>query len=132
MAYVINTSECVGCGACAFECLFGAPVRVQDSICFEIDADVCVGCGQCFDICPNDAIAPDENQRRAVRVEIITESCIGCSLSKRACPADAVDGVIKSPFVIDEARCIKCTACAKKCKKDAIRVTYEPGQRSDS
>ena len=40
------------------------------------------------------------------------------------CPAAAVEGVIKSPFRIVESRCIRCGACAVKCKPQAVIIKY--------
>ena len=57
MAYRIDTNRCVGCGACAYECLFGAPEPVDEvKSKYSIDPEKCVGCGQCADVCPTDSI----------------------------------------------------------------------------
>ena len=51
---------------------------------------------------------------------IIPEKCKGCSACSRACPAEAISGQIKSPFVIDSSKCIKCGACMDTCRFGAI------------
>ena len=53
-------------------------------------------------------------------VRIIADKCKGCSLCSRICPVGAISGEIKKPFVIDQAKCIKCQACMEKCKFGAI------------
>ena len=52
--------------------------------------------------------------------KINPELCKGCSLCSRQCPAGAISGQIKSPFVIDQDKCIKCGACQSACKFNAI------------
>ncbi len=57
-----------------------------------------------------------------VRYKIVPEKCKGCSLCARQCPVGAISGEIKSPFVIDTDKCIKCGACIEKCNFKAIVV----------
>ena len=52
--------------------------------------------------------------------KIVPELCKGCSLCSRKCPVGAITGEIKSPFVIDQDKCIKCGACLSSCKFNAI------------
>ncbi|MBP7332695.1 MAG: 4Fe-4S binding protein, partial [Firmicutes bacterium] len=44
----------------------------------------------------------------------------GCGACLRACPSGAITGEKKQPHTIDTHLCIKCNACAQKCKFDAI------------
>ena len=53
----VNTSACVGCGACRRICAHGAPIIENGKA--HIDHDKCVGCGRCLAVCPKDAIAAD-------------------------------------------------------------------------
>ena len=126
MAYRIDTNRCVGCGACAYECLFGAPEPVDEvKSKYSIDPEKCVGCGQCADICPTDSIFTDLDQRKIASVTIDPEACIGCSLCSRVCKAGAPYGERKSPFTIDQEKCFRCGVCASKCPKSAIQISYE-------
>lgn len=124
MAYRISEDRCVGCGACAWACLFGVPKQTEDSILYTIDKDKCVGCGHCEKLCPNGAIEPCPDHKTVKRVAIIAENCIGCSACARICPVGAAHGQIKSPFEIDQEKCIRCGACITKCRKEAIAVEY--------
>lgn len=126
MAYRIDSSRCVGCGACAYECLFGVPKPLDETKQkYVIDRDSCIGCGQCEAICPNGAIFPEAGQRRIKKVTIDQELCIGCSLCQKTCKADAPYGELKEPFTIDQKKCFRCGQCAEKCPKKAINVEYE-------
>lgn len=49
------------------------------------------------------------------------DACKGCSKCARGCPNSAINGVIKSPFEIDQAKCIKCGACISTCPFGAIK-----------
>ena len=51
---------------------------------------------------------------------IIADKCKGCSACSRKCPVGAISGEIKSPFVIDSNKCIKCGAYMDTCKFGAI------------
>ena len=51
---VINTDDCIGCGACADACPMGV-IEVED-VATVADADSCVGCEACLGACPVEAI----------------------------------------------------------------------------
>ena len=55
-----------------------------------------------------------------LQYKIVAEKCKGCSLCARKCPANCIHGEVKSPFVIDNAKCLKCGACMESCKFGAI------------
>lgn len=126
MAYVIDSTRCVGCGACAYECLFNVPQPVDEQKTkYTIDPDRCVGCGQCESICPNGAVFAGPGQKKVRKVTIDPEKCIGCSLCRRACKTGAPQGQMKSPFTIDQKKCFQCGLCVQKCPKKAMIVEYE-------
>ena len=125
MAYQIEKEKCIGCGACAFVCLFDVPALAADGVKYEIDKEKCTGCGQCENMCPVSAISPLPDHKKIKKVSILTENCIGCSMCARVCPAGAPHGELKSPFEIDQDKCFRCGTCAKKCRKEAILVEYE-------
>lgn len=123
MAFKIDKNKCVGCGACAFTCLFGVISAVDEqATLYAIDEQKCVECGQCAHLCPNDAIGAPEGYRPIRKVTIVPEKCIGCSLCSRVCKAGAPTGKIKEPFTIDQNKCFRCGVCATHCKKEAIEV----------
>jgi ferredoxin len=51
---VVDEEECVGCGACADRCQFGA-LSVPEDVCV-VEYARCVGCGQCTTVCPTEAL----------------------------------------------------------------------------
>ena len=51
---------------------------------------------------------------------ILTDKCRGCTLCARNCPVQAISGSVKSPHIIDTAKCIKCGQCIAHCKFGAI------------
>ena len=54
MAYVVNSEECVSCGACIPECPAEAISETDETA--VIDASKCTDCGACAESCPVDAI----------------------------------------------------------------------------
>jgi ferredoxin len=55
MAYGIDQSVCVGCGACEGSCPVTAIAADGDK--YKIDPDKCTDCGSCAEVCPVSAIA---------------------------------------------------------------------------
>ncbi len=55
-----------------------------------------------------------------VKYVINEEKCIGCTACARVCPANCISGEVKKLHVINQDECIKCGACYDKCKFDAI------------
>ena len=50
MAYKIDDSACISCGACEAECPVGA--ISQGDAAYVIDEDACISCGACAGACP--------------------------------------------------------------------------------
>ncbi len=57
MAYKIDASGCVNCGACEPECPVGA-ISEGDGV-RVIDAGTCIDCGACAGVCPTDVISQE-------------------------------------------------------------------------
>lgn len=55
------------------------------------------------------------------RIYIDPDLCRGCSKCSRVCPVSAISGQIKSAFVIDSGKCIKCGTCIDACAFHAIK-----------
>ena len=57
------------------------------------------------------------------RIEIQPDKCKGCSKCSRGLSMSGPSAaLIKSPFVIDQSKCIKCGACVTNCPFHAIEV----------
>lgn len=65
---------------------------------------------------------PSHQCRDLMSYVIDPKTCKGCSLCSRVCPADAISGVLKQPYTINQAACVKCGTCMDKCKFGAISV----------
>ncbi|MBQ8430963.1 MAG: 4Fe-4S binding protein [Clostridia bacterium] len=51
---MVEKEKCIGCGACASMCQFGAIVLVDGKA--KIDISKCKRCGTCQNFCPMEAI----------------------------------------------------------------------------
>lgn len=59
---------------------------------------------------------------KAMKTIMIEElECKGCSKCARLCPVSAIEGVVKSPYKINQDKCIKCGACLDSCPFKAIK-----------
>ena len=126
MAYRIIEEKCVGCGACAWACLFGVPqATAPGGAKYTIPKEKCVGCGHCENICPNSAVVPCDDHRAIKKVTIIPENCVGCTVCLHVCPEKAPFGERGKPFTIMQEKCTQCGMCAVRCRHDAIKVEYE-------
>ena len=52
--------------------------------------------------------------------EIKEDLCKGCTKCARNCPVGAIEGTVKEPHKINQAKCIKCGACVSNCPFKAI------------
>lgn len=73
-------------------------------------------------IAPGDGVPYDKK-----RVEIDPALCKGCSRCARNCHAEAISGELKSPFVIDPGKCVKCYTCMELCSFGAIKEVRVDG-----
>ena len=67
-----------------------------------------------------DKKCPAKVCKNLMQYKIVPELCKGCSLCSRQCPVSAISGKVKSPFVIDQSKCIKCGMCMSSCRFKAI------------
>jgi ferredoxin len=116
--------NCSGCGTCRLVCAIEnfrlvnpslAALRIEGR--FPAPGDyrihLCDQCGQCAEVCPVDAIAPDD----AGVYRIDDELCTGCLTCVDACP----HGVIAVGSHTDvPIKCTLCGACVEACPRDAI------------
>lgn len=67
-----------------------------------------------------DKFCPTGRCKTLAKPKINVAKCKGCTMCIKVCPVNAITGDKKQPHVINEEICIKCGACATKCKFNAI------------
>ena len=67
-----------------------------------------------------DKKCPAGQCKALVSLQIDKELCKGCSKCSRICPVGAISGELKSPYIIDQTKCIKCGACKDCCNFHAV------------
>lgn len=60
----------------------------------EIDRDKCDGCGVCVEMCPNDALRLDEDEKAYVKYD----ECWYCGCCELECPRKAVK--LRLPYLV--------------------------------
>ena len=108
---LLITDECIGCGACEYECPTEA-ITKQDEFFgrFVIDQWACNDCGKCADVCPVAVVVVDESsvicEGRGCPVAVAGKSKVAgwaCNRASRRCPAcgnpawDGSDGLTGCP-----------------------------------
>ena len=63
---------------------------------------------------------PAHHCRALLHYVINPDLCRGCTACTRVCPVEAISGEMRKPHQIDTSKCLKCGACAEKCKFHAI------------
>ena len=68
-----------------------------------------------------DKKCPTKVCQKLKRIYIDKDLCKGCSKCARICPVGAISGTLKSPYTIDESKCVKCGACLEGCAFKAVK-----------
>lgn len=68
----------------------------------------------------NDKKCPAGKCKKLITYVIDEAKCKGCTACARKCPANAITGELKKAHKIDTSKCIKCGACMATCKFGAI------------
>ena len=125
MSFYIDNDKCVGCGACAYVCLFHVPKAADESASkYKIKTKHCLGCGQCELICPVGAIQPEPDFKRRRRVVINDILCEGCGKCAEACKTEAPRLKADGKYEIQDDHCIHCGMCVNTCKPNAIDIIH--------
>lgn len=64
---------------------------------------------------------PAKACKKLARIFIDKDECKGCGKCAKNCPAGAITGKTKTPYEIDETKCVKCRACIELCSFDAVK-----------
>jgi len=64
----VDEDRCIGCGACAGYCQFGA-IHVDEDRAI-VDVALCMGCGACVTKCTQDALSLERDESRGVPLQI--------------------------------------------------------------
>lgn len=98
---VVDSTKCVGCGACAKIC----PKQIIAMI--PVSSKYCVECK---------SVENGVNTRKQCSV-----GCISCKICEKNCPAGAIT-VTDFVASIDQSKCIACGKCAEKCPRKIIHI----------
>jgi len=118
--------NCSGCSTCRLACALENHRRVNPALAvlriegrFPAPGDyrihLCDQCGQCAEVCPVDAIQPDE----AGVYRIDEDLCTSCMECLDACPYHVIVEDRRTGMPL---KCTLCGACAESCPRDALLV----------
>lgn len=137
-----DANKCEGNHKCLDACPFHAIFRHNGSV---YKCDLCIerlAADQqpaCAEACPSGSItfSTEETAQEDGRInlpvgaglaqyelmyQINEESCKGCHACAKGCPASGISGETKEAHCIDNAQCITCGECFRRCKLDAIEI----------
>jgi len=69
-----------------------------------------------------DKKCPSGKCKKLITFQINPAKCIGCTACARKCPVGAISGEKKQPHSINPATCIKCGVCKETCKFGAVEI----------
>jgi NADH:ubiquinone oxidoreductase subunit F (NADH-binding)/(2Fe-2S) ferredoxin len=69
-----------------------------------------------------DKKCPSGKCKKLISFQINPAKCIGCTACARKCPVGAISGEKKQPHSINPATCIKCGVCKETCKFGAVEI----------
>jgi len=58
--------------------------------------------------------------KNLIRYVIDSAKCVGCTACARVCPVNAISGEVRKTHVIDNDICIRCGSCIEVCRFGAI------------
>ncbi|MDO5851744.1 MAG: 4Fe-4S binding protein [Methanobacteriaceae archaeon] len=116
--------NCINCGRCAYFC-------PSNAIKFSyIEQGVCTECDTCVDVCPRDAIGPDEENDGKYKVDM--GKCAICYKCMIACPNDAITAenfeleIHHPDYNIREdtemIACLACGMCVEACPHEGLKL----------
>ena len=75
----------------------------------------------------NEKLCPAKKCTALISYSIVEDLCRGCSLCSKKCPVEAISGKLKTPYKIDNEKCVRCGQCIENCKFNAIKVISGEG-----
>lgn len=81
-----DSSRCVQCGVCGYNCPVGIPVRDYARQGRVVEAADCVQCGQCIEVCPRGTLRWGTARRPALETSAELEAVLAAYLNPPAPP----------------------------------------------